>query len=50
MGLKYLAPVTIVSAMVAILGTGLLLNVMGEGILGKQAQNLAAKITKGYGV
>lgn len=50
MPMKYFAPVTIVSCMVAILGTGLLLNVMGSGSLGSQVQNLAIKITKGYGV
>jgi hypothetical protein len=50
MPFKYLAPVTIVSCMAAILGTGLLLNIMAGGSLGTQAASLATKITKGYGV
>ena len=36
--------------MIAIVGTGALLNVAGQGKLGKTAQDAAKFITQGYGV
>jgi len=36
--------------MVAILGTGMLLNIAGQGRLGATAQKAAKYITQGYGV
>lgn len=37
-------------AMVAIIATGVVLNVAGSGMLGAQVQKLAQYVTKGYGV
>lgn len=40
----------IISTMTAIIGTGMVLNIMGEGYLGQSAQKAAQFVTKGYGV
>ena len=41
---------TIGAVMVAIAGTGLILNLAGSGKLGPQLQSVAQSITEGYGV
>jgi len=41
---------TVVSVMVGILGTGIVLNMVGKGYLGQSAQKGARFITEGYGV
>lgn len=41
---------TVIATMVAIIGTGVVLNLMGEGYLGQSAQKAAQFVTKGYGV
>jgi len=40
----------LVTVMTAILGTGVVLNMAGEGYLGQSVQKGAQFITKGYGV
>jgi len=40
----------ILSTMVAIVGTGVALNMVGKGYLGASAQKAAKFITEGYGV
>jgi|TARA_Y100000310_G_C20701675_1_gene830578 hypothetical protein len=40
----------VIATMVAIVGTGVILNLMGEGYLGQSAQKAAQFVTKGYGV
>lgn len=45
-----ISSVAVTSCMVAIIGTGLLLKVAGEGKLGNAAKDFAQSVTKGYGV
>lgn len=40
----------VLATMIAIIGTGVVLNLMGEGYLGQSAQKAAQFVTKGYGV
>lgn len=41
---------TVTSVMIGIIGTGLLLNMVGKGFLGQTAQKAAKYVTEGYGV
>lgn len=47
---KYFVPTTVVSVMIAIVGTGAILNMAGNGSFGVSAQKFAKYVTNGYGV